>query len=81
MSTESRDIPVGQRVARVPECSESLARAAQSSTNSYVTGDDNLGHEKYCLETAESYRPEVIDNSEPTSLSVGGLETSSNGDY
>jgi hypothetical protein len=54
---------------------------AQSPTNSYVTGDQSLSHEEYCLDNAEPYRPEVIDTSEPPSISVCRPETSSSGDY
>jgi hypothetical protein len=59
----------------------SWLRPAKFPTNSHVTSDDSLGHEEYCLDTAESYRPEVIGTSEPPSPSTGRPETSSSGDY
>jgi hypothetical protein len=64
-----------------PNAANSWHGPAQSPMNSYVIGHNRLGHEEYCLGTAESYRPEAIDTSETPSLRIGRPKTSSSGDY
>lgn len=64
-----------------PNAANSWLGPSQFPTNGSGIGDDSLGHDRYCLDTAESWSPGVIDISEPPSLSFGRPEIINNGNY